>query len=450
MALDWSSGFGVNLSLESEKKDIPQSLRSLCYYLPENPTFTNFAIDPKHLLCTQIPGISPTETYFVDLLNKKSKWTIDVIEFISYERLFVSDLNIIFDHIFPTATNTLYSKIEKNLRSDLESILGYHHKFLKLIESLAENLPSNFIEMFIDSFSTTSPIFKSHETYLNHFIQNEGIANSYSVAKSQELSEYLDGKVIIQVLRAPVQWLERASQFAQQLKNNLSDIDPKRIESLENFTERCKNLLLSINSIPKLEQISKNFVTEPFPIVVPGRRFIMEGVADKHCRKKVDHREIILFSDFFIYAQNKGGFFILPQFYDLVELKVEEKDPKSRCLYIYAPRKSFVLEFRTIDMRHKWFLALSSAIQNAKENCEEPLKEITYAPIWIPDKEASSCMVCHAPFTTFNRRHHCRVCGRVVCKKCLPYKLVIPNISPTSPVFVCTDCFYKFYPDEKK
>ena len=143
MALDWSSGFGVNLSLESESKDISQSLRSLCYYLPEEPTFTNFVIDPKHLLCAQIPGISPDETFFVDLLDRKSEWTIDVIEFISYERIFVSDLNIIFDHIFPASTNNLYSKIEKTLRLDLESIIDHHHRFLKLIESLAENLPPN-------------------------------------------------------------------------------------------------------------------------------------------------------------------------------------------------------------------------------------------------------------------------------------------------------------------
>lgn len=444
MALDWSSGFGINLSLESENKDISQSLRSLCYYLPEEPTFTNFAIDPKHLLCAQIPGIKPDETFFVDLLDKKSEWTIDVIEFISYERLFVSDINIIFDHIFQPSVINLYSKIKNTLQKDLESMLDLHNQFLKLIETLSEKLPPTFLEMFIDSFSTTPKIFKSHETYLNHFIQIEGLATAFSVAKSEEFNEVLNRRVIIQLLRSPVQWLEKASQFALQLKNNVTNINQKRIESLENFTERCKNLLLSIDSIPKLEQISKNFVTEPFPIVVPGRRFILEGTADKHCRKKVDHREIILFSDYFIYAQNKGGFYILPQFYDLVELKAEEKDPGSQCLYIYAPRKSFVLEFKTVELRHKWFLALSSAIQNAKDNSEEPLKEITYAPIWIPDKEASLCMVCHDKFTTFNRRHHCRVCGRVVCKKCLPEKLVIPNISATSPVFVCKDCYESF------
>lgn len=35
------------------------------------------------------------------------------------------------------------------------------------------------------------------------------------------------------------------------------------------------------------------------------------------------------------------------------------------------------------------------------------------APIWIPDKRASMCMVCTSKFTQTWRRHHCRACGKV-------------------------------------
>lgn len=37
---------------------------------------------------------------------------------------------------------------------------------------------------------------------------------------------------------------------------------------------------------------------------------------------------------------------------------------------------------------------------------------------WMNDAEAPRCCECNAEFTMFNRRHHCRVCGRVVDGRC--------------------------------
>lgn len=40
------------------------------------------------------------------------------------------------------------------------------------------------------------------------------------------------------------------------------------------------------------------------------------------------------------------------------------------------------------------------------------------SPFWQPDSAAVACSLCAAPFTLFNRRHHCRKCGKVVCAAC--------------------------------
>ncbi|KAM3125233.1 hypothetical protein CJI97_003764 [Candidozyma auris] len=37
---------------------------------------------------------------------------------------------------------------------------------------------------------------------------------------------------------------------------------------------------------------------------------------------------------------------------------------------------------------------------------------------WQPDGDVTSCVLCDTSFTLFNRRHHCRKCGRVVCGSC--------------------------------
>ncbi|OHT09293.1 FYVE zinc finger family protein [Tritrichomonas foetus] len=452
MALDWNHGFGVDLSLTDDRENFSKSLRNLCYFKPSAPSFSDFAIDPNILLCAQIPGITPNETFFIDLLDKKPEFSIIVIDFISYERVFLSDLNMIIEKILHATADTSYSKLDRTLTPYIKTVQANHQEFLNLLFALSSNVPPNFVELLVDSYSATPKIFQSHESYLSTFLTVETVAQAFSVAQTDHLIDILNGRTIIELLHAPVTWLNTASKFSLQLKKTVAAmIDQKRSESLELFAEKCKNLCATIDSIPKLEQISKYFVTEPFPIVMPGRRFIKQGNADKHCRKKVDHREILLFSDYFGYAQNKGGKYLLPQFYKLVELKAVEPtdNPDSKCLYIYAPRKSFVLEFESLPKRKEWFRALKSAIDNARENHDGPLQEINFAPIWMPDNETSVCMVCQTQFSLLLRKHHCRACGRVVCKNCLPYKIIIPNINAKKEVPVCQKCYDENQPSKQ-
>ena len=38
---------------------------------------------------------------------------------------------------------------------------------------------------------------------------------------------------------------------------------------------------------------------------------------------------------------------------------------------------------------------------------------------WQDDAEVTSCFICDRPYNIFfNRRHHCRKCGKVVCGDC--------------------------------
>ncbi|KFV48575.1 Zinc finger FYVE domain-containing protein 26, partial [Tyto alba] len=63
---------------------------------------------------------------------------------------------------------------------------------------------------------------------------------------------------------------------------------------------------------------------------------------------------------------------------------------------------------------------------------------------WIPDDTEMICMVCKTErFTMFNRRHHCRRCGRLVCSSCSTKKMAVEacreNLSR-----VCDQC-YSYY-----
>lgn len=64
---------------------------------------------------------------------------------------------------------------------------------------------------------------------------------------------------------------------------------------------------------------------------------------------------------------------------------------------------------------------------------------------WIPDGQVRTCMVCqNEQFSMFNRRHHCRRCGRVVCKTCSQHRLQVEGYG-SSFVRVCDECFEQIY-----
>lgn len=60
---------------------------------------------------------------------------------------------------------------------------------------------------------------------------------------------------------------------------------------------------------------------------------------------------------------------------------------------------------------------------------------------WIIDCDLNTCMVCLNSFNLFRRKHHCRSCGYLVCHKCSPHQINVPNIEEDGGSRVCKNCF---------
>ncbi|KAH0691092.1 hypothetical protein KY289_018450 [Solanum tuberosum] len=66
---------------------------------------------------------------------------------------------------------------------------------------------------------------------------------------------------------------------------------------------------------------------------------------------------------------------------------------------------------------------------------------------WMPDESCRVCYECDSLFTLFNRRHHCRLCGRVFCAKCTSNSIPVPPREPRllqeecEKVRVCHYCY---------
>ncbi|XP_066585394.1 uncharacterized protein Sptz isoform X2 [Prorops nasuta] len=60
---------------------------------------------------------------------------------------------------------------------------------------------------------------------------------------------------------------------------------------------------------------------------------------------------------------------------------------------------------------------------------------------WIPNDRVRQCPCCNVViFSMFNRRHHCRRCGRVVCAVCSQHRMQVSAYPDSVLVRVCDDC----------
>ena len=59
---------------------------------------------------------------------------------------------------------------------------------------------------------------------------------------------------------------------------------------------------------------------------------------------------------------------------------------------------------------------------------------------WMKDEHSESCIDCKVKFTIYERKHHCRNCGKVFCSSCSQYQAEIPRLKIMQPVRVCKPC----------
>ncbi|EQC42628.1 hypothetical protein, variant [Saprolegnia diclina VS20] len=68
---------------------------------------------------------------------------------------------------------------------------------------------------------------------------------------------------------------------------------------------------------------------------------------------------------------------------------------------------------------------------------------------WVPNHARSGCRVCRRKFSfPFRRKHHCRMCGEVVCNGCSRLRpFVLPLQSHSVQIRICSECHVSRPPD---
>ena len=94
---------------------------------------------------------------------------------------------------------------------------------------------------------------------------------------------------------------------------------------------------------------------------------------------------------------------------------------------------------------------------NDKKNISDISIPKTIPVMWIPSENVTKCYNCGINFSMLNRKHHCRMCGRVFCNECSSGRSKIPSLinnslSPQNKSYfsweneekrLCKECFRK-------
>ncbi|KAI6223554.1 hypothetical protein M3Y99_01454100 [Aphelenchoides fujianensis] len=209
------------------------------------------------------------------------------------------------------------------------------------------------------------------------------------------------------------------------------------------MVDRLKNTEINNRRIANVENC---FGSSGQPLQNPERVLIGEGVLMKMCRKKAKPRQFFLFNDALVY----GSIVISKRRYHkqhvipLEEVKVEDIDDEGDSKFgflIKTRHKSFMVYAVSESEKEQWMSHIIRCVENLLRRGRQPATD--HAAVWIPDGEAEKCMCCrNVTFTILNRRHHCRACGKVVCRNCSSKTFVLEGISK-EPVRVCDVCYNK-------
>nr|CAB3247743.1 ZF(FYVE)-6 zinc finger protein 6 [Phallusia mammillata] len=71
-------------------------------------------------------------------------------------------------------------------------------------------------------------------------------------------------------------------------------------------------------------------------------------------------------------------------------------------------------------------------LKSRTNELEESLDEIN----WVRDDDVTKCLSCGSQFSLTNRKHHCRMCGKIFCKSCSENWILKNN----QRIRVCRDC----------
>ncbi|CAI5743122.1 unnamed protein product [Hyaloperonospora brassicae] len=105
-------------------------------------------------------------------------------------------------------------------------------------------------------------------------------------------------------------------------------------------------------------------------------------------------------------------------------------------------QSTYVFEALSLTERNEWVRALTHCISGGDELAlrRRSLKTATLAPIFMFDKVSNVCTICMHTFAVYRPRHHCRLCGSLVCGNCSKRRWTLSYSLSKKASRVCDSC----------
>ncbi|XP_078260359.1 1-phosphatidylinositol 3-phosphate 5-kinase isoform X5 [Rhinoraja longicauda] len=84
--------------------------------------------------------------------------------------------------------------------------------------------------------------------------------------------------------------------------------------------------------------------------------------------------------------------------------------------------------------------SLTTVLKRLKEIMEGKSQDTDLKQYWMPDSQCKECYDCSDKFTTFRRRHHCRLCGQIFCSRCCNQEIPGKFMGYAGDLRACTYC----------
>uniref|UniRef100_A0A0N5BUC7 FYVE-type domain-containing protein n=1 Tax=Strongyloides papillosus TaxID=174720 RepID=A0A0N5BUC7_STREA len=428
----------------------------------------NEIAEVEYNFCLKLRSISQDYPEFIRNNSPKNKDLLKEYPIIDEIAEALSQILNVHHVLLEHFTNLLMNW--KNSSPNLASILlkdGHYLKICSVFIRRKKDIGDIYRKALLENEKLSELTKLYEENMLNSKNPNSQISNGFSGKKGVTVLLELDS--VHQNLVRYALLMERYSKAIDQTQYPEEyDASLKAIKLVKNLANQVNVDLKDEENSLKMLELNKKFHGK-YSIIDPCRKFIYEGILIKQARRDKLQRYLVLFNDILIVCNcSLIGKDLDPskiRVYNVenYEVKIKDHIDYENQFELMTEEKSTAFICPNRKQRDVWVAKLREAKENivhAKDSRLKLIKRtnpdiqtgdhydgILYKAVWIPDEKSNVCLMpnCGVELRVL-RRHHCRLCGFLICSSCTG-EAPIPKTRDADPestnVYkVCPQCYH--------
>ncbi|XP_023972942.1 FYVE, RhoGEF and PH domain-containing protein 3 [Physeter macrocephalus] len=391
------------------------------------------------------------------------------------------------------------SEVTTGIFSNISSIYCFHGQFLlpELQTRIMNEWNTN--PRLGDILQKLAPFLKMYGEYVKNFDRAVELVSTWTqrslvfkdIVHGIQKQEMCGNLTLQHHMLEPVQRVPRYELLLKDYLKRLPEDAPdwkdaeRSLELISTAANHSNAAIRKMEKMHKLLEVYERLGGEE-DIVNPANELIKEGHIQKLSAKNgtTQDRHLFLFNSMILYCVPKlrlmGQKFSVREKMDISGLQVQDvvKSNAAHTFIITGKKRSLELQTRTEEEKKEWIQVIEATIEKHKQNSQTfkafsgslgqdedssltPDPPMVSANSEVPavvatggggaagleprrgsskirrDKEKQGCSSCGETFNSITKRkHHCKLCGVVICGKCSEFKAENGRQSR-----VCRECF---------